>query len=335
MQQWEYRIFASHLDPADLVVIMNESGKEGWELVTVVAITDYQPLDLIEADVDPEKADEVVQLEAFRYVFKRPVSWVAVVHARCPVEKKRGDKKGLIAGAWAFGLGRRRLSPIGSVLVTTLVVFLTLAPFDPGNTPTMTTPAMLVDKPESRLAGIPWTFKSCGSAGNLSEIAYASQRRRGADITIRDDSNRQCSDSVFLAFRTDVLRVKVESVPAQRPAGEPCWAPSARRGYLWFVWLAVLAILFLCLAPDLMIQLDETLLLGPSRVVEDAAEGSIPVRRQTFLWRGRVVSLVQHAARFAKVFRKAGHPRTPFKWCPGELWSTVVTWSIGRLPASD
>ena len=48
MQQWEYRIFASHVDPADLVVIMNESGKEGWELVTVVAVTDYQPLDLIE-----------------------------------------------------------------------------------------------------------------------------------------------------------------------------------------------------------------------------------------------------------------------------------------------
>jgi hypothetical protein len=74
MQQWEYRIFASHLDPADLVVIMNESGKDGWELVTVVAVTDYQPLDLIEPAADPEKTDEVVQLEAFRYVFKRPVS---------------------------------------------------------------------------------------------------------------------------------------------------------------------------------------------------------------------------------------------------------------------
>ena len=74
MQQWEYRIFASHVDPADLVVIMNDSGKEGWELVTVVAVTDYHPLDLIEVDVDPEKANEVVQLEAFRYIFKRPVS---------------------------------------------------------------------------------------------------------------------------------------------------------------------------------------------------------------------------------------------------------------------
>jgi hypothetical protein len=29
MQTWEYRIFASHLDPAELVVIMNDSGKEG------------------------------------------------------------------------------------------------------------------------------------------------------------------------------------------------------------------------------------------------------------------------------------------------------------------
>jgi len=53
---------------------MNDSGKEGWELVTVVAVTDYHPLDLIEVDVDPEKANEVVQLEAFRYIFKRPVS---------------------------------------------------------------------------------------------------------------------------------------------------------------------------------------------------------------------------------------------------------------------
>ena len=42
---------------------MNDSGKEGWELVTVVAVTDYHPLDLIEVDVDPEKANEVVQLE--------------------------------------------------------------------------------------------------------------------------------------------------------------------------------------------------------------------------------------------------------------------------------
>lgn len=75
MQKWEYRIFASHLDPAELVVIMNESGAEGWELVAVVAVTDYQPLDLIEPEAvaDPEAAGEIVPLEAFRYIFKRPV----------------------------------------------------------------------------------------------------------------------------------------------------------------------------------------------------------------------------------------------------------------------
>ena len=55
-----------------MVVILNESGNEGWELVTVVAVTDYHPLDLIEPEVESEEAGEVVQLEAFRYVFKRP-----------------------------------------------------------------------------------------------------------------------------------------------------------------------------------------------------------------------------------------------------------------------
>lgn len=76
VQNWEYRIFASHLDPAELLVLMNESGREGWELVAVVRITDYQPLKLIEpqAEVDFEKAEEIVPLEAFRYIFKRPVS---------------------------------------------------------------------------------------------------------------------------------------------------------------------------------------------------------------------------------------------------------------------
>ena len=71
MQKWEYRIFASHLDPADVVMVMNESGKEGWELVSVVAVTDYHPLELIEPEVEAERADEVVQLDAFRYIFKR------------------------------------------------------------------------------------------------------------------------------------------------------------------------------------------------------------------------------------------------------------------------
>jgi hypothetical protein len=75
MQKWEYRIFASHLDPAELVVIMNESGADGWELVAVVAVTDYQPLDLIEpeAAVESDRAKEIIPLEAFRYIFKRPL----------------------------------------------------------------------------------------------------------------------------------------------------------------------------------------------------------------------------------------------------------------------
>jgi hypothetical protein len=73
MRSWEYRVFASHVDPAELVVILNESGKDGWELVSVVGVTDYQPLELIEPHeaIDPGKADEIVQLEAFRYIFKR------------------------------------------------------------------------------------------------------------------------------------------------------------------------------------------------------------------------------------------------------------------------
>jgi hypothetical protein len=73
MQKWEYQIFASHLDPADLIVILDKNGSEGWELVAVVAVTDYQPLELIEPEVQEEEAAEVVQLEAFRYIFKRPV----------------------------------------------------------------------------------------------------------------------------------------------------------------------------------------------------------------------------------------------------------------------
>ena len=72
MQKWEYRIFASHLDPAELVVVMNESGNDGWELVSVVEVTDYQPLELIEPEVAPEESEEVVELQAFRYIFKRP-----------------------------------------------------------------------------------------------------------------------------------------------------------------------------------------------------------------------------------------------------------------------
>jgi hypothetical protein len=40
MKKWEYRVFASHLDPAELVIMLNESGLEGWELVTVVPVVD-------------------------------------------------------------------------------------------------------------------------------------------------------------------------------------------------------------------------------------------------------------------------------------------------------
>ena len=40
MQRWEYKIFASHLDPAELVVILDECGREGWELVALAAVAD-------------------------------------------------------------------------------------------------------------------------------------------------------------------------------------------------------------------------------------------------------------------------------------------------------
>jgi hypothetical protein len=76
MQKWEYRVFASHLDPAELVVILDESGADGWELVSVVAVTDAQPLKLIDPEIEPgaEDADEIVELQAFRYIFKRPTA---------------------------------------------------------------------------------------------------------------------------------------------------------------------------------------------------------------------------------------------------------------------
>ena len=80
MQKWEYRVFASHLDPAELVVILNESGQEGWELVALARVTDYFPPHLIQPQAtalipDEEEVveEEVVPVEAFRYVFKRPV----------------------------------------------------------------------------------------------------------------------------------------------------------------------------------------------------------------------------------------------------------------------
>ena len=78
MQKWEYKVFASHLDPAELVVLLDKSGLEGWELVTIAPVTDYQPLELVEpaATMQERTADEegeVVALEAFRYIFKRPL----------------------------------------------------------------------------------------------------------------------------------------------------------------------------------------------------------------------------------------------------------------------
>jgi hypothetical protein len=78
MQKWEYQVFASHLDPAELVVHLNRSGSEGWELVNMARVTDYYPPKLIEPasteqDVDAVEAEEVMPVEAFRYIFKRPL----------------------------------------------------------------------------------------------------------------------------------------------------------------------------------------------------------------------------------------------------------------------
>jgi hypothetical protein len=78
MQKWEYKVFASHLDPAELVVILDESGREGWELVALAAVVDYHSLKVIEPAAaqaaDNDEADEVVPTEAFRYIFKRPLA---------------------------------------------------------------------------------------------------------------------------------------------------------------------------------------------------------------------------------------------------------------------
>ena len=78
MQNWEYKVFASHLDPAELVVLLDQSGREGWELVTVVAVVDHLPLEVVDPDaavpaLATEEVAEVVPMQAFRYVFKRPL----------------------------------------------------------------------------------------------------------------------------------------------------------------------------------------------------------------------------------------------------------------------
>jgi hypothetical protein len=77
MQEWEYKVFASHLDPAELVVLLDESGREGWELVTVIAVTDHLPVEVIDLTTQARNTDEVaevVPMQAFRYIFKRPLS---------------------------------------------------------------------------------------------------------------------------------------------------------------------------------------------------------------------------------------------------------------------
>lgn len=85
MQKWEYQVFASHLDPAELVVVLDKSGLEGWELVAIAPVTDYHPPELLEhaavmqgpaaplPDLDADEVEEVVPVGAFRYIFKRPL----------------------------------------------------------------------------------------------------------------------------------------------------------------------------------------------------------------------------------------------------------------------
>jgi hypothetical protein len=69
MQKWEYKVFASHLDPAELVLILDESGREGWELVALAAVVDYHSLEVIEPEAaqraSEDEADEVVPTEAY------------------------------------------------------------------------------------------------------------------------------------------------------------------------------------------------------------------------------------------------------------------------------
>ncbi len=79
MQKWEYSVFASHLDPAELIVLLNKSGSEGWELVALVAVTDYHPPEVVELMAPlpvPGAADveDLIPVAAFRYVFKRPMA---------------------------------------------------------------------------------------------------------------------------------------------------------------------------------------------------------------------------------------------------------------------
>jgi hypothetical protein len=79
MQKWEYKIFSSHLDPAELVVVLDHSGHEGWELVTLVAVANQPPFEVIKPvpTIKPRKKDKVEEAaprQTFRYIFKRSVT---------------------------------------------------------------------------------------------------------------------------------------------------------------------------------------------------------------------------------------------------------------------
>ena len=79
MQKWEYKVFSSHLDPAELVVVLDSSGREGWELVTLVAVDNKPPFEVITPVVTTkaskkDKAAKVIPMQTFRYLFKRPVT---------------------------------------------------------------------------------------------------------------------------------------------------------------------------------------------------------------------------------------------------------------------
>ena len=79
MQKWEYKVFSSHVDPAELVVVLDSSGREGWELVTLVAVANKPPFEVIKPVTITKapknhKAAEVIPMQTFRYLFKRPVT---------------------------------------------------------------------------------------------------------------------------------------------------------------------------------------------------------------------------------------------------------------------
>src|SRR5436309_6926543 len=78
MQKWEYKVFASHLDPAELVLILDSSGRDGWELVAVVSVTDEVPADLLNPVELPKGSSlelgAAKPTQAFRYIFKRALN---------------------------------------------------------------------------------------------------------------------------------------------------------------------------------------------------------------------------------------------------------------------